>query len=397
MLLLIGIILKSPSYLTKWTLFQVCLALLGSSISSILKLLTYGDDYDNLDRALNQPICIAQQKLSVFFFYPLYLLPSVLTFHLWFGLIKMNSNIEKAHFWTLTMSIWGFACIYTTIVVIVSGLNENWGVMVTRFVCEAYDFSSTWYLYWPVLLIVSLLAFVSLFFAIRSTIILWKIWSAYKLNNQSSEEIQIVILQQSKSHHMKSYIDHSHYISNFTSSLFGGLVFLIFGTTKSSLLSITQYLGYKNKSDDDDTLYVFRPSSYHLESLATTDIKTKRTTRDTIESEAVTIEVLVENDRHPSFLEKQKRTKHYKHSSSRNSNRRRRHSDTRHNGSQRRRRHHHQDTNESKNRKNNDISFGNSRRIMIGNSDEVVSRTTFQIRIVDVVIVMLAVEEDLVV
>nr|CAG8510998.1 3068_t:CDS:2 [Entrophospora candida] len=392
-----SIILKSPSYLTKWTLFQVCLALLGSSISSILKLLTYGDDYDNLDRALNQPICIAQQKISVFFFYPLYLLPSVLTFHLWFGLIKMNPNIEKAHFWTLTMSIWGFACIYTTIVVIVSGLNENWGVMVTRFVCEAYDFSSTWYLYWPVQLIVGLLAFVSLFFAIRSTIILWEIWSAYNLNNQSSEEIQIVILQQSKSHHTKSYIDHSHYISNFTSSLFGGLVFLIFGTTKSSLLSITQYFGYKNKSDDDDTLYVFRPSSYHLESIAATDIKTKRTTRDTIESEAVTIEVLVENDRHPSFLEKQKRTKHYRHSSSRNSNRRRRHSDTRHNGSQRRRRRHHQDTNESKNRKNNDISFGNSRRIMIDNSDEVVSRTMFQIRIVDIVIVMLAVEEDLVV
>src|SRR6266536_2330338 len=97
-ILLIVILLKSSSYLTKWTLFQTCLAALGYSLFSVLKVLKYGD---NSREAFDQPICIIQQKLMMLFFYPLYLLPNVLTFYLWVGIINFNLSIEKTYFWTL--------------------------------------------------------------------------------------------------------------------------------------------------------------------------------------------------------------------------------------------------------------------------------------------------------
>src|SRR5690348_5472624 len=96
-ILLMLIILKSPSYLTKWTLFQLCLAILGNTAFSILTILNYGDN--TLHEAFNQTICIVQQKSMIFFFYPIHLLPNVLVFYLWFGVINLNLNIEKSSLW----------------------------------------------------------------------------------------------------------------------------------------------------------------------------------------------------------------------------------------------------------------------------------------------------------
>ncbi|CAJ0651020.1 1484_t:CDS:10 [Entrophospora sp. SA101] len=140
---------------------------------------------------------------------------------------------------------------------------------------------------------------------------------------------------------------HYYYIGKFNSSLFGIYIFLIFGTKKSTILLLPCCYYYRDLNDDE--------TSDYLDTATNTEIK--RISRDTVDSEAITIEVLTEsdadNDRFSAtFSENQKRIKRHSLQDStkgkRTSKSRRRHSDSsyererRHNGHRRHddRRHH---------------------------------------------------------
>ncbi|CAJ0831705.1 8386_t:CDS:10 [Entrophospora sp. SA101] len=189
-ILLILVLLKSPSHSTKWTIFQLCLAVLGNSIFSVLTILKYGD---NILEALDKPICIIQQKLSNLFFYPLYLFPCVLAFYLWSGTVNSNSEVENNHFWTFTILIWGFSFIYSSTVLTISRFEDNWGVVATNLSCEGtYNFRSKRYLDWLFQGITLTIASISLFFTTTNTEI-----KRISRDTVDSEAITIEVLTES--------------------------------------------------------------------------------------------------------------------------------------------------------------------------------------------------------
>src|SRR5688572_28333427 len=79
-LCLIIIILKSKSFFTKWTLFQICIAAFGSGLTSLPVIIMYGDEL--IDRAFETPLCIILQKVSLFFLYPLQFFSCALAYYL---------------------------------------------------------------------------------------------------------------------------------------------------------------------------------------------------------------------------------------------------------------------------------------------------------------------------
>jgi len=152
---------------------------------------------------------------------------------------------------------------------------------------------------------------------------------------------------------------HYYYIGKFNSSLYGIYFFLIFGTKKSAILSLPCCYYYRDLGDDESSDY---PDT-------ATDTKIKRISKDTINSEAITIEVLTENDADndrfsATFSENQKRIKRHSLQDSakgkRTSKSRRRHSDSsyererRHNGHRRHDDRRHSDRPHSSRRHNSD-------------------------------------------
>jgi hypothetical protein len=155
LLILMLVILKSPSYLTKWTLFQLCIAALGYSISTLPSILLYGDNL--LDKAFTTSLCKIQFRVASFFFYPLNLLPIELSFY-FYGLLKqkLDLDIEKKWFWTLTSIIWIVSLFYNSLILSVSRDDENGGIMVTKLYCEAYKVTNNWNHYWVYQFIVTI-------------------------------------------------------------------------------------------------------------------------------------------------------------------------------------------------------------------------------------------------
>ena len=158
LIILIIIILKSPTYTTKWTLFQLCIAALGYSIATLPTILVYGDDI--LEKAPMSTICEVQCRAILFFFYPLFLYSIVLPFYLC-GILNRNSRLEKKSFLTLNVLIWGFSICYTCFVVIISHHdNENRGVITTTLYCET-RIKEQWYYYWIYQFFTTSIAFIA--------------------------------------------------------------------------------------------------------------------------------------------------------------------------------------------------------------------------------------------
>ncbi|GES95824.1 hypothetical protein GLOIN_2v1882501 [Rhizophagus clarus] len=182
LLTLMLIIIKSPSYLTKWTLFHLCIAALGYSISTLPSILLYGNNL--IEKAFTTRLCIIQFRVTYFFFHALNLLPIQLSFY-FYGLLKqkLDLNIEKKWFWTITPAIWLLSLFYNSLILIISNGDENGGIMVTKLYCEAYKVSGNWNHYWAYQLTLSIFLIATII-SIRSIIILYRKWKRFN-NNQN--------------------------------------------------------------------------------------------------------------------------------------------------------------------------------------------------------------------
>src|SRR3954454_2874084 len=114
LLLLTVIIIKlyiSPNHFTKFTQLQLFIAAWGYTIGFLPAILKYGDDIINKAFEARISICIIQQTISLFFFYPLHIFPMILGFYIWHAIGKRNIIIEKKYFWMFSSFIWCFtAC-----------------------------------------------------------------------------------------------------------------------------------------------------------------------------------------------------------------------------------------------------------------------------------------------
>src|SRR3954447_22188473 len=142
---LVIILVRSPACLTKWTLFQLCIAALGYSVSTLPTILIYGDDI--LTQAFTTNLCKIQFRVTLFFSYPLTLIPIALSFYL-HGLLNHNLDVENKWFWTFTTITWILSLLYSSLILFVTRNDENEGVMVSRLYCHAYKVAGKRRHYW---------------------------------------------------------------------------------------------------------------------------------------------------------------------------------------------------------------------------------------------------------
>jgi hypothetical protein len=110
--LLTFIIIKlctSPNHFTKYTQFQLFIASWGYTIGCLPAIIKYGDDIINKAFETHPiSICVIQQTISLFFFYPLHIFPAILGYYIWSAIEKQDIKIEKKYFWLFSILIWCF-------------------------------------------------------------------------------------------------------------------------------------------------------------------------------------------------------------------------------------------------------------------------------------------------
>ncbi|GBC43147.2 uncharacterized protein OCT59_028047 [Rhizophagus irregularis] len=255
------VIIKSPSYLTKWTLFQLCIAALGYSISTLPSILIYGDNL--LEKAFTSNLCMIQFRVASFFFYPLNLLPIELSFY-FYGLLKpkLDLNIEKKWFWTLTSITWILSLFYNSLILIITRNDENGGIIATRFYCEAYKVTNNWNHFWVYQFIVSIFL-VATIISLFSIIILYRKWKIFNNNQNRRTAIKLGyavrlfiyiiiytallgcyiisdIIKQLRigNKELTNYAEDSYCFGDFTSAIAGIILLLIFGGNRTAAICL---------------------------------------------------------------------------------------------------------------------------------------------------------------
>ncbi|GBB98904.1 hypothetical protein RclHR1_03360001 [Rhizophagus clarus] len=251
---LVFLIVKTGSYITKWTLFQLCLCLFVLGLSSLLTIIIYGNSLG--DKALNIPLlCIVQNKIIVLIYCPLKLFPGALCVYLWFAVARSNYTIEQTWFWYISGAIW-----VTTICVNIVGLRENskekdWGVIPGEFFCKSTPSKTVWLFY---LIPTTVYAVTSLAITAHSSYFLWGRWRNFnqKQNRRTAIDLgyavrlavlsgfySIILLAslipsiaEKFGNEIDDGDDPTTAFLDFAPAFFGTLLFLIFGTTKSAAI-----------------------------------------------------------------------------------------------------------------------------------------------------------------
>src|SRR5438046_9291054 len=99
--ILIYIILKSGPFVTKWTLFQLCICAFILDLSCLLSITIYKNNLQAISI-----LCIIQTKIMFLIYYLLEMFPAVLSVYLWFSLARFNHNLEQKFFWHFSGAIW---------------------------------------------------------------------------------------------------------------------------------------------------------------------------------------------------------------------------------------------------------------------------------------------------
>ncbi|GES95750.1 hypothetical protein GLOIN_2v1705497 [Rhizophagus clarus] len=122
-----------PNYFTKYTQFQLFVASWGYMIGCLPTIIKYGDDVINKAfETQTSSICVIQQMISLFFFYPLHIFPVILGFYMWNAIENQNIKIEKKYFWTFSILIWCFTICYN-VFSLADGYQKN--ILVTPLLC----------------------------------------------------------------------------------------------------------------------------------------------------------------------------------------------------------------------------------------------------------------------
>nr|CAG8434815.1 12797_t:CDS:2 [Entrophospora candida] len=252
------LLIKSPYYFTKWTIFQIGVVLLLLQIFTITPVTIYGDGLmdQTFDGGTKTLICILQKSMTQFVIYPACLIPLVLAIYQWYAISKNDLSIEKTCFWYFTISIWGGALVYALIIVFVDRNKRFWGTMVTRYYCKPRsDVGLDLFIAGFIALSISLAA--SLVLVCHSLYVLFFRWKNFEKCHNRLTAIRLGYAIRS-SIYIISYIcltttyiisviltkpqfsmdgdrDESYYVSDFICSSSGVVLFLIFGTTKSAV------------------------------------------------------------------------------------------------------------------------------------------------------------------
>lgn len=250
--ILVFLILKTGSFITKWTLFQLCICLFILGLSSLLTVIIYGDSMK--DKALDTPLCIIQNKIILLIYCPLKLFPGALCIYLWFAVARSNYSIEQNYFWYFSGVIW-----VTTICVNIVGFRENrkeknWGVIPGEFFCKSTPSNTVWLFY---LIPTTVYAFSSLLVSAHSSYILWGRWRNFNQKQNRRTAIDLgyavrltvlsgfysILLLASLIPSVTEKIDNDMTANNqtitfldFAPAFFGTMLFMIFGTTKSAAI-----------------------------------------------------------------------------------------------------------------------------------------------------------------
>ncbi|CAB4381511.1 unnamed protein product [Rhizophagus irregularis] len=166
----------SPNYFTKYTQFQLFIASWGYTIGCLLTIIKYGDDIINRAFETHQiSICVIQQMISLFFFYPLHIFPVILGFYIWNTIENQNIKIEKKFFWPFSILIWCFTICYN-VFSLADGYQKD--IRVTPLLCKPPNSNLHKIIY---LIIISPLFCIALIFIYFTAIILWKRWQQYSI------------------------------------------------------------------------------------------------------------------------------------------------------------------------------------------------------------------------
>lgn len=243
---LIYVILKTGPYVTKWTLFQLCVCALVMSLSCLPLILIYGDSLQ--DNALDSPLCIIQSKIILFIFCPLKIFPAVLSVYLWFMVARINYDLEQKIFWHVSGVVWAITIITNTCELIISSKEKDWSVQTGILICKSAPSERNWLIY---IIITTSLAFMSLVITAHSSYILWNRWRSFnqKQNRRTAIDLgyavrltvlsacySIILLSSIMQTIMFPDSNSKNGFIDFATSFFGAILFMIFGTTKSAAI-----------------------------------------------------------------------------------------------------------------------------------------------------------------
>lgn len=155
-IILIIIFYRRKSFITKWTLIQICLTILGFSIFTIPSVIFYGDKI--ISEAPSSQFCSIATKIAMFFHYPIVLFPSVLSCYLWFLVVKSNVNLENDTLRWVSAFIWSVSLVYLLSTLI---LTRNERTVVTFMYCKL---KNNWFNYYTFSCVVGVMTLISFFF-----------------------------------------------------------------------------------------------------------------------------------------------------------------------------------------------------------------------------------------
>ncbi|GBC43198.2 uncharacterized protein OCT59_028077 [Rhizophagus irregularis] len=180
LLLLTYLIIKlciSSNHFTKYTQLQLFITAWAYTIGFLPNIIKYGDDIIN--KAFDTRIlCLIQQIIYLFFFYPLHILPIILGFYIWHAIENRNIKIERKYFWTFSIINWCFTICFNTYSFADAYTSENFGIRVTPLFCKPRNSNLQRITY---LIIMLPIFFITLIFTFYFSTLLWKRWQQFSV------------------------------------------------------------------------------------------------------------------------------------------------------------------------------------------------------------------------
>ncbi|CAG8497160.1 2233_t:CDS:2 [Funneliformis caledonium] len=206
------------------------------------------------ERGFDTPLCVIQNKLLVFFCFPLKLFPATLSIYLWLETC-FNYQVEDKYFWHISGMIWGLTILINGIELIISSKEQHWGVQTAVLSCKQTPSTHVWLTY---IIPTSILAITSIIITVHSILILLRRWRCHNRNQNRHTAITLgdaarlavfsffyslmllaslipSIIMKINRDDPSGVIDKLTF-SDFASSTYGTILFMIFGTTKKAAL-----------------------------------------------------------------------------------------------------------------------------------------------------------------
>ncbi|KAG9294363.1 hypothetical protein G9A89_001868 [Geosiphon pyriformis] len=115
---------------------------LQNSFAGLPSILIYGDSLK--ERAFETPLCIIQERIAGFFYYQFLIFPAVLSFYLWYALVKNDTEIENKCIRYVSSTIWLYGAAYHFGEWLGVRNEKNWGVQANRLTCVTNSSGKYW-------------------------------------------------------------------------------------------------------------------------------------------------------------------------------------------------------------------------------------------------------------